>query len=33
MIKNGGTHQLARVMRDMNWQILVEKMNAFDSSF
>ncbi|MCU7833902.1 MAG: YkgJ family cysteine cluster protein [gamma proteobacterium symbiont of Taylorina sp.] len=29
MIKNGGMHQLAKVMRDLNWQTLADKMDAF----
>ncbi len=32
MIKNGAMHQLARVMRELNWQSLAEKMQAFDHS-
>ncbi len=30
MIKSGEMHRLARVMRDLNWQSLAEKMRAFD---
>ena len=30
MIKTGGMHQMAKVMRDLNWSSLPEKMTAFD---
>ncbi len=30
MIKTGAQHQMAKVMRDMNWSSLVEKMQAFE---
>jgi uncharacterized protein len=30
MIKTGGMHQLARVMRELNWQSLADKMVSFD---
>ena len=29
MIKNGAMHQLAKVMKDLNWKTLVDKMKAF----
>ncbi len=32
MIKNGGMHQMAKVMKDLNWQMIVEKMNAFEKN-
>ncbi len=32
MIKNGGMHQMAKVMKDLNWQTIVEKMNAFEKN-
>ncbi len=30
MIKTGGMHQMAKVMRDLNWSTLADKMVAFD---
>lgn len=32
MIKTGGMHQLAKVMRELNWSTLADKMDAFDKS-
>ncbi len=32
MIKSGGMHQLAKVMRELNWSTLADKMDAFDKS-
>ncbi len=32
MIKTGAMHQMAKVMRELNWSTLVDKMNAFDKS-
>lgn len=30
MIKTGGMHQMAKVMRELNWSTLADKMDAFD---
>ncbi|MCW8929809.1 MAG: YkgJ family cysteine cluster protein [Gammaproteobacteria bacterium] len=30
MIKTGGMHQMAKVMRDLNWSSLPDKMDAFE---
>jgi len=30
MIKSGGMHQLAKVMRELNWSTLADKMDAFE---
>jgi len=31
IIKTGGMHQMARVMRELNWSTLADKMQAFDT--
>ncbi len=32
MIKTGGMHQMAKVMRDLNWSALADKMAAFEKT-
>ena len=32
MIKTGAMHQMAKVMRDLNWSTLADKMAAFEKS-
>jgi len=31
MIKTGAMHQMARVMRELNWQSIADKMDDFDA--